>query len=255
MLLLAAGALHSVAAAWWVVAMMPGSSSGGPPPPPRWSPSEEQTMRKSTTWTPEGENAIRSFSETMADEMREEALKAAKAAAAQITDALSADELLRAKKKVMPSSPTKTGPAPQKPGLVVVHEDAEVLEFDVSEDTKRQRLGSVSKGTNVDETASTYAPSDASSEIGTAYVCMNCKEEVYKSGFLLCDNDMGSHDWAGTLWGTCEECSDYPNNKNIQECREICVEEAQRRVPDAAHSLAEACHEVQRGRRLDQDAL
>jgi hypothetical protein len=137
---------------------------------------------------------------------------------------------------------------------VVVHEDAEVLEFNVSEDTKRQRLGSVSKGTNVDETASTYAPSDASSKIGTAYVRMNC-EEVYNSGFLLCDNDAESHDWAGTLWGTCEACSDYPNKKYVQEGRERCVEEAQRRVPDAAHSLAEACHEVQRGRRLDQDAL
>ena len=216
LLLLAAGALHSVAAAWWVIAMMPGSSSGGPPPPPKWSPEEEQSMRKSTTWTPEGENAMRSFSESMANQMREEALKAARAVATQDADALSADELLRAKKKVMPSIPTNTGAAPQKPGLVVVREEAEVLEFDVSEYTKRQRLGSVSKSPDVDETASTYAPSEEASEIGTTYVCMNCKEEVYKSGFLLCDDDIESHNWAGTLCGTCEECSEYPNKKHAR---------------------------------------
>ena len=31
---------------------------------------------------------------------------------------------------------------------------------------------------------------------------------MYKSGFLLIDSDAQSHDWAGTLWGSCEDCQD-----------------------------------------------
>ena len=63
LLLLAAGAIHTVAPAWWVIAMMPGSSSGDAPAPPTWSPEGEAEMRRSTTWTPEGEKAMRSSSD------------------------------------------------------------------------------------------------------------------------------------------------------------------------------------------------
>ena len=40
---------------------------------------------------------------------------------------------------------TKVAAAPRKAGLVVVHEDAEVLQFDIGEDTQRQRLDSAAK--------------------------------------------------------------------------------------------------------------
>ncbi|MFM7983608.1 MAG: hypothetical protein ACKPKO_30210, partial [Candidatus Fonsibacter sp.] len=124
--------------------------------------------------------------------------------------------------------------------LVVVHEDADVVEFDVGEDIKKkQRMDSVSNSPDADETAFTRAPSEeASSEVGTKYACMNCKEDVYKSGFLLCDDDIESHDWAGTLWGKFEECSNYPQQKAFKKGREGCMEETQRRVPVAIHSLA-----------------
>jgi hypothetical protein len=62
-----------------------------------------------------------------------------------------------------------------------------------------------------DDMVPTCAPSEETTEGGAIYSCMTCKLELYKSGFLLCDDNVESHDWAGRLWGTCEGCSDYPN--------------------------------------------
>ena len=63
---------------------------------------------------------------------------------------------------------------------------------------KKEEEATTSEQMDIDDGASTAAPS-ASAAGDHVYACMECKTEVYKSGFLLNDGgkSLQDHDWAG----------------------------------------------------------
>ncbi|MFM7985486.1 MAG: hypothetical protein ACKPKO_39845, partial [Candidatus Fonsibacter sp.] len=131
--LAAAGVIHTLAAVWWVIGMMPGSSGGGnsaPPPPPLWSPEEEAAMKASPV----------ARADAIPLSMQEKPYEAAKAAASKVVDELSAEELLRARKKsgtnkaqtLAGAGPRQPGLVPKKPGLLIVSEDVEMVQSELA---------------------------------------------------------------------------------------------------------------------------
>jgi len=273
LVVLALGAINMLAVAWWAMGMVPGSSGGSssggssssaPPPPPLWSPEEEKAMKASPA----------AFTDIMSARMQEEAYTAAKAAASKVVDNLSMEDLLKAKKnkgRNMVSTggagPQQPGPVPKKPGLLAVQEeDAEMVHCEAAA-VEPSILGSwtVANDATVgpmkagpvvdDDMVSTCAPSEETTEGGAIYSCMTCKLELYKSGFLLCDDNVESHDWAGRLWGTCEGCSDYPNRAAFKKAVKNAWKKTSRRHAAATHAPTDTSHKVQRVNHVDQDTL
>ena len=118
-------------------------------------------------------------------------------------------------------------------------------------DKKRKEEEATSDQMDIDDGASTAAPSASASSAGDhVYACMECKTEVYKSGFLLNDGgkSLQDHDWAGQFWGKCVDCSHLPLKefkkavkaawKANAEQRGIRWERLQGRVKDMNDSFA-----------------